>query len=169
MEGARLVKVREWRGGGRQAATATGSRGWIRAGAAVSLHRSVGAGGAMCTAAAAPAPGAPPAAPTSLPASAAAACSQESHGRKIMLVRSGAQVYATDAHCFHMGGHLWEGDIEDVDGHKCVVCPMHKYRVRACLMDACVVCRVSCCCAILCGSGVRSMMGGGGRPVRCAH
>lgn len=33
-----------------------------------------------------------------------ASASQETHGRKILLARTRGQVYATDAHCFHMGG-----------------------------------------------------------------
>lgn len=55
---------------------------------------------------------------------------QETHGRKILLARRHGRVFATDAHCFHMGGNLWEGDIEDVGGHACVVCPLHRYKVR---------------------------------------
>jgi nitrite reductase/ring-hydroxylating ferredoxin subunit len=34
-----------------------------------------------------------------------------------------------DAHCFHMGTPLVGGDIEDVDGAACVVCPAHRYRI----------------------------------------
>jgi nitrite reductase/ring-hydroxylating ferredoxin subunit len=34
-----------------------------------------------------------------------------------------------DAHCFHMGTPLIGGDIEDLDGHACVVCPAHRYRI----------------------------------------
>lgn len=34
-----------------------------------------------------------------------------------------------DAHCFHMGTPLIGGDIEDVDGAACVVCPAHRYRI----------------------------------------
>lgn len=54
---------------------------------------------------------------------------KEAHGRKILLARQGGAVYATDAHCFHMGGNLWEGDIEDIGGHACVVCPLHRYKI----------------------------------------
>ena len=49
----------------------------------------------------------------------------------MLLARTGGQLFATDAHCFHMGGNLWEGDIEDVGGHACVVCPLHRYKVHA--------------------------------------
>lgn len=34
-----------------------------------------------------------------------------------------------DAHCFHMGTPLIGGDIEDLDGVACVVCPAHRYRI----------------------------------------
>ena len=64
---------------------------------------------------------------------------QESHGRKILLARTRGKVYATDAHCFHMGGALWEGDIEDIDGHACVVCPLHRYKARASCSSAAAV------------------------------
>lgn len=72
---------------------------------------------------------------------------KETHGRKILLARTRGQVYATDAHCFHMGGNLWEGDIEDIDGHACVVCPLHRYKIDMStghkvdtMLDGCVTC-----------------------------
>lgn len=72
---------------------------------------------------------------------------KESHGCKILLARTGGKVFATDAHCFHMGGNLWEGDIEDIDGHACVVCPLHRYKINMStgqkvdtMLDGCVVC-----------------------------
>ncbi len=34
-----------------------------------------------------------------------------------------------DAHCFHMGTSLAGGDIEDLNGHSCIVCPAHRYRI----------------------------------------
>jgi nitrite reductase/ring-hydroxylating ferredoxin subunit len=56
---------------------------------------------------------------------------QESHGRKLLLVRhpKSGTVSVMDAHCFHMGTPLIGGDIEDLDGHACVVCPAHRYRI----------------------------------------
>ncbi|KAI3426221.1 hypothetical protein D9Q98_008597 [Chlorella vulgaris] len=54
---------------------------------------------------------------------------KETHGRKVLLARTGGRVYATDAACFHMGGNLAEGDIEDVAGHACIVCPLHRYKI----------------------------------------
>lgn len=56
---------------------------------------------------------------------------KESHGRKLLLVRhpKSGTVSVMDAHCFHMGTPLVGGDIEDLDGHACVVCPAHRYRI----------------------------------------
>jgi hypothetical protein len=56
---------------------------------------------------------------------------QESHGRKLLLVRhpvSGA-VFCTDPHCWHMGGELLGGDIEELGQNLCLVCPVHRYKV----------------------------------------
>lgn len=92
---------------------------------------------------------------------------QEAHGRKILLARQGGAVYATDAHCFHMGGNLWEGDIEDIGGHACVVCPLHRYKVST---------RPGCCggagrvagCLPF-GASPTGPIVGAGRVVACAH
>jgi nitrite reductase/ring-hydroxylating ferredoxin subunit len=57
---------------------------------------------------------------------------KESHGLKLLVVRGqNGNVAVMDAHCFHMGAALVGGDIEDLAGHVCVVCPAHKYRVSA--------------------------------------
>ena len=54
----------------------------------------------------------------------------EVHGRHLALVRRGAQLYAMDATCYHMGGPLLHADIEDVPGHgACIVCPWHHYQI----------------------------------------
>ena len=42
---------------------------------------------------------------------------------------SGGELHCLDAICYHAGGPLTEGDIEDFGGHRAVVCPWHKYRV----------------------------------------
>lgn len=44
--------------------------------------------------------------PLAHPPSLLPACPQETHGRKVLLARTRGEVYATDAHCFHMGGNL---------------------------------------------------------------
>lgn len=56
---------------------------------------------------------------------------QESHGRKLLIVRhpQNGSISVLDAHCFHMGAALVEGDIEDVHGRVCVVCPAHRYKI----------------------------------------
>lgn len=37
--------------------------------------------------------------------------------------------FAVDNACYHHGGPLFQGDIEDLGGHPCVVCPWHSYRI----------------------------------------
>lgn len=39
------------------------------------------------------------------------------------------QYFAIDNACYHHGGPLLQGDIEDLGGHPCVVCPWHSYRI----------------------------------------
>jgi nitrite reductase/ring-hydroxylating ferredoxin subunit len=50
---------------------------------------------------------------------------------KLLVVRhpTSGSVSVIDAHCFHMGAALAGGDIEDVAGHSCIVCPAHRYRI----------------------------------------
>lgn len=50
---------------------------------------------------------------------------------KLLVVRhpTSGSVSVIDAHCFHMGTALAGGDIEDLDGHSCIVCPAHRYRI----------------------------------------
>ena len=56
---------------------------------------------------------------------------QEIHGRSITFLCHDGKVHALDSNCYHMGGPLGEGDIEELaSGHLCIVCPWHKYRVR---------------------------------------
>jgi nitrite reductase/ring-hydroxylating ferredoxin subunit len=45
-----------------------------------------------------------------------------------VFARETGDVYAMDARCYHMGGPLWEGDIEDLMGGV-VRCPWHSYRI----------------------------------------
>ena len=53
-------------------------------------------------------------------------------GRHVLLLRSpltGA-VHAMDSRCYHHGGPLDAGDIEDAaDGTPCIVCPWHRYLI----------------------------------------
>jgi nitrite reductase/ring-hydroxylating ferredoxin subunit len=41
----------------------------------------------------------------------------------------GVQVSAIDSACYHHGGPLVDGAIEDLGGAACVSCPWHKYRI----------------------------------------
>jgi len=53
-------------------------------------------------------------------------------GRHVSILRSKAnprKIYAIDSICYHMGGPLTVGDIEDYDGRECIVCPWHHYAV----------------------------------------
>ena len=43
----------------------------------------------------------------------------------VALYRDGDRITAMLEHCAHQGGPLSEGDITQVDGHVCVVCPWH--------------------------------------------
>ena len=51
-------------------------------------------------------------------------------GRYISVIRGiHGKLYAIDSVCYHMGGPLTIGDIEDVNGRECVRCPWHHYPV----------------------------------------
>eukprot|EP00943_MAST-04B_sp_MAST-4B-sp1_P000944 g944.t1 len=51
-------------------------------------------------------------------------------GRYISIIRGiHNKLYAIDSVCYHMGGPLTIGDIEDVNGKECVRCPWHHYPV----------------------------------------
>ena len=57
-------------------------------------------------------------------------CFKGRSGRTILLVRGTSAIYATDARCFHQGGNLGAGDIEDLgDGRLAIVCPKHALRI----------------------------------------
>ena len=53
-------------------------------------------------------------------------------GRYVSVIRSKAnprKLYCIDSICYHMGGPLTVGDIEDYGGRECIVCPWHHYAV----------------------------------------
>ena len=63
---------------------------------------------------------------------------QEKKQRSISVFRYKSILYAIDHHCYHMGGPLSNGDIEDITlpkkngestHHPCVVCPWHHYNI----------------------------------------
>lgn len=43
--------------------------------------------------------------------------------------KNGPVIYAMDEFCYHEGGPLSAGDIEDWDGKACVKCPYHSYSI----------------------------------------
>lgn len=52
------------------------------------------------------------------------------HGvRNIAVVFRDGRFYAFDNACYHHGGALLRGDIEDLGGHPCIVCPWHSYHI----------------------------------------
>jgi nitrite reductase/ring-hydroxylating ferredoxin subunit len=50
-------------------------------------------------------------------------------GRRVAVFRHRSRLYAMDAACYHHGGPLEQGDIEDFNGRPCVICPWHKYPI----------------------------------------
>lgn len=49
--------------------------------------------------------------------------------RQVLVARLGeAEIVAMDNTCFHANGPLDQGDIEDIDGRICIVCPVHFYQ-----------------------------------------
>jgi len=50
-------------------------------------------------------------------------------GRFVTVFRLEGKFYCIDSVCYHAGGPLTLGDIEDVDGQACVRCPWHNYIV----------------------------------------
>ena len=50
-------------------------------------------------------------------------------GRFVSVLRHAGRLFAFDSVCYHAGGPLGLGDVEDVDGRPCVACPWHHYQV----------------------------------------
>ena len=52
------------------------------------------------------------------------------HGsRNIAVFNIRGNYYAIDNACYHHGGPLHNGDVEDMGGHPCIICPWHSYRI----------------------------------------
>mmetsp|Transcript_43644 Transcript_43644/g.87506 ORF Transcript_43644/g.87506 Transcript_43644/m.87506 type:complete len:203 (-) Transcript_43644:85-693(-) len=49
--------------------------------------------------------------------------------RKVSVLKVDGRLHCMDSLCFHGGGPLTVGDIEEVDGKQCLVCPWHHYKV----------------------------------------
>jgi nitrite reductase/ring-hydroxylating ferredoxin subunit len=55
----------------------------------------------------------------------------EIDGRFVSVIRArDGRLYCLDSVCYHTGGPLMLGDIEDVAGAECVRCPWHGYPLR---------------------------------------
>ncbi|XP_043920061.1 Rieske domain-containing protein [Protopterus annectens] len=50
-------------------------------------------------------------------------------GREVVIFYHEDKFYALDMRCYHAGGPLHRGDIEEIDGRACIVCPWHKYKI----------------------------------------
>lgn len=54
-----------------------------------------------------------------------------SNGRGVLLLALGGDaVTAMDHMCYHHGGPMYDGDIEDMHGKTCITCPWHKYKIE---------------------------------------
>ncbi|XP_008318893.1 Rieske domain-containing protein [Cynoglossus semilaevis] len=49
--------------------------------------------------------------------------------RDVLIVSHEGVFYALDSYCYHAGGKLDHGDIEEFDGKLCIICPKHKYKI----------------------------------------
>ncbi|XP_060738350.1 Rieske domain-containing protein [Tachysurus vachellii] len=54
------------------------------------------------------------------------------NGRDVLVFHHQGELHALDARCYHAGGPLQNGDIEEVAGRVCIVCPWHKYKISVC-------------------------------------
>ncbi|XP_022532319.1 Rieske domain-containing protein isoform X2 [Astyanax mexicanus] len=49
--------------------------------------------------------------------------------RDIIVIHHQGTFYSMDQHCYHAGGPLLNGDIEEFNSMLCIVCPKHKYKM----------------------------------------
>ncbi|XP_029989381.1 Rieske domain-containing protein [Sphaeramia orbicularis] len=49
--------------------------------------------------------------------------------RDIVIIYHQGVFHAIDSYCYHAGGILANGDIEELDGKLCIICPNHKYKI----------------------------------------
>lgn len=49
--------------------------------------------------------------------------------REIVIFHYLGKYHALDLRCYHSGGPLHLGEIEEIDGRACVVCPWHKFKI----------------------------------------
>eukprot|EP00878_Enallax_costatus_P035012 GHUV01038972.1.p1 GENE.GHUV01038972.1~~GHUV01038972.1.p1 ORF type:complete len:114 (+),score=11.71 GHUV01038972.1:41-382(+) len=50
-------------------------------------------------------------------------------GRYVTVLKVRGELTCIDSVCFHAGGPLGLGDIEDVNGRPCLICPWHNYKI----------------------------------------
>ncbi|XP_019736820.1 Rieske domain-containing protein isoform X1 [Hippocampus comes] len=50
-------------------------------------------------------------------------------GRDVLILYHQGGFYALDYYCYHAGGKLETGDIEEIGGTLCIICPKHKYKI----------------------------------------
>ncbi|XP_030642495.1 Rieske domain-containing protein [Chanos chanos] len=51
------------------------------------------------------------------------------NGRDVLVLYHQGEFHALDMRCYHSGGPLVKGDIEEFNGQMCIVCPWHKYKI----------------------------------------
>ncbi|XP_061478576.1 Rieske domain-containing protein [Rhineura floridana] len=51
------------------------------------------------------------------------------HDREVVVFYHDGKFYALDCRCYHAGGPLHQGEIEDINGQPCIICPWHKYKI----------------------------------------
>ncbi|XP_077581784.1 Rieske domain-containing protein isoform X2 [Stigmatopora nigra] len=49
--------------------------------------------------------------------------------RDVLIIYHREVFYALDYYCYHAGGNLETGDIEEIGGQLCIICPKHKYKI----------------------------------------
>uniref|UniRef100_A0A3Q0R497 Rieske domain-containing protein n=1 Tax=Amphilophus citrinellus TaxID=61819 RepID=A0A3Q0R497_AMPCI len=49
--------------------------------------------------------------------------------RDILIIYYQGVFYAMDSYCYHAGGLLQDGDIEEINSKLCIICPKHKYKL----------------------------------------
>ena len=49
--------------------------------------------------------------------------------RYVSIIRYQDNIFCLDSTCYHAGGPLGLGDIEDINGDPCIVCPWHFYKI----------------------------------------
>ncbi|KAG8598332.1 hypothetical protein GDO81_002566 [Engystomops pustulosus] len=49
--------------------------------------------------------------------------------REVVIFHHLGKYHAMDLRCYHSGGPLHLGEIEDINGKACIVCPWHKYKI----------------------------------------